>query len=289
MVSRHRLRPNRRDLHLPRRFTQALCPPEHPPDIVRPEAVQLVLAVLHRLDRRTPQLYRLPQRDHLHRHRLEMQLWPLLIQPVALPRPIHFLCQQPRHLHRLRMESQDGRCDPSSHIDCNCTLAGLDDYYYDTADHAQVMAPVFHRSVRWSFLYTFFAQVGQGSSFLVQALHYGATKEDDYDIVTVEDDLAPPEEDPYDVGANVVICGGARKNLHGAHAMILPAAAGAAAFCGNEATRTVMLTDHRHGPRGKLVTVDLQHLRPGPMKTFSGDDGMEVSLRWRLYPLLLLV
>ena len=50
-----------------------------------------------------------------------------------------------------------------------------------------------------------------------------------------------------------------------------------------------MLTDHRHGPRGKLVTVDLQHLRPGPMKTFSGDDGMEVSLRWRLYPLLLLV
>ena len=105
MVSRHRLRPNRRDLHLPRRFTQALCPPEHPPDIVRPEAVQLVLAVLHRLDRRTPQLYRLPQRDHLHRHRLEMQLWPLLIQPVALPRPIHFLCQQPRHLHRLRMES----------------------------------------------------------------------------------------------------------------------------------------------------------------------------------------
>ena len=39
------------------------------------------------------------------------------------------------------------------------------------------------------------------------------------------------------------------------------------------------LTDSRHGPRGKLVTVDLRHLKPAPPRHFTGDDGLHVSLR----------
>ena len=38
------------------------------------------------------------------------------------------------------------------------------------------------------------------------------------------------EPDPYDVGANVMIRGGARPHLHSALAMVLPVAAGTAAF-----------------------------------------------------------
>ena len=45
-----------------------------------------------------------------------------------------------------------------------------------------------------------------------------------------------------------------------------------------------MLTDSRHGPRGKLLTVALRNLRPGPIRFFEGDDGLSVPLRWKLYP-----
>ena len=93
------------------------------------------------------------------------------------------------------------------------------------------------------------------------------------EIVTVEDGEAGQAEDPYGVGANVIITGGSRVHLRGAHAVILPAAAGAAAFRGDDDTRNVMLTDSRHGPRGKLLTVALRNLQPGPTRSFEGDDG----------------
>ena len=121
-----------------------------------------------------------------------------------------------------------------------------------------------------------------------QRLHGPYEIESDEEVtetVTVEEeDTEGQAEDPYGVGANVVITGGVRVHLHGAHAVVLPAAAGAAAFRGDDDTRTVMLTDHRHGPRGKLLTVALRNLKPGPVRSFEGDDGMTVPLRWKLYP-----
>ena len=116
--------------------------------------------------------------------------------------------------------------------------------------------------------------------------HYSGEESDEVtEVIDVEaTGVTEQTEDPYAVGENVIITNGSRVYLHGAHAVVLPAAAGPTAFQGDDDTRNVMLTDSRHGPRGKLLTVALRNLQPGPVRYFEGDDGMSVPLRWQLYP-----
>ena len=81
-----------------------------------------------------------------------------------------------------------------------------------------------------------------------------------------------------EVGSNVLICGGSRPHLVGARAMVLPAASGAAS------SHTVVLTDNRHDRRGRVLTMDTANLQLAARRHLLGDDGMNVPLRWLLYP-----
>lgn len=65
--------------------------------------------------------------------------------------------------------------------------------------------------------------------------------------------------------------------------MVLPAAAGAASFLGEDSSRSIVLTDNRHDRRGRVLTVDTAHLRLAARRHFLGDDGLHVPLRWRFF------
>ncbi|CAE7262797.1 unnamed protein product, partial [Symbiodinium microadriaticum] len=90
---------------------------------------------------------------------------------------------------------------------------------------------------------------------------------------------SPTDKDEVmEVGSNVLICGGSRPHLVGARAMVLPAASGAAS------SHTVVLTDNRHDRRGRVLTMDTANLQLAARRHLLGDDGMNVPLRWLLYP-----
>ncbi|OLP77998.1 Caltractin ICL1f [Symbiodinium microadriaticum] len=118
----------------------------------------------------------------------------------------------------------------------------------------------------------------------------GASSKGNDDVLDLTGpDEVPDSEDPaklgsptdkdqdIDVGSNVVICGGSRPHLIGAKTMVLPAAAGAASFLGEDSSRSIVLTDNRHDRRGRVLTVDTAHLRLAARRHFLGDDGLHAS------------